>query len=866
MPSQPRAFTVARTWWVRLKAGQRYSALIAIGAVLALGTMAGIAIWDERERDIDSAERALSHLSLTLTETMARTMQGLDLILMGLQDRIADAGVATTDDLREKFASEAVHRLLLDRIHDVPQIDALVIADDEGRLVNFSRGWPIPADREISDRDFFIAHRDASGLGPFIGEPVLNRITGEWTMFLTRRLDGPGGEFLGVVVGVIKTQYFEDFFRAVVPGEEATISLFRRDGVLLARYPESRALLGRSFGVQPLFTQILANANFGIVHTPASAFDGIARIMTPRVVDGFPLIINVTNTQSAILAGWHRKAIFILLMTGVAIGLIVLAGVLLARQFDNRMRMTRLQAEQEVSAGTERQIRALNKTLDTHLQQLRAITDNLPVLIAYNDCDRKIRFINKTGERWYARPAREILGKSVAELLGRPHLLAASNLFERLFKGPVRYERTAEYPDGKTRTVDVLNVPDTGPDGKLRGYYVLLDDVTERRATEEQLRQSQNLEAIGKLTGGVSHDFNNLLQVILGNSELLVAELIERPDLRKLAEMTRIAAERGAELTNRLLAFARRQSLEPTAVDINRLVAGMEGLLRRTLREEIEIEFVRGGGLWEALVDSAQLESALLNLCINARDAIENGGRVTIETANVRLDQDYCDQNVEVTPGPYVMIAVSDTGIGIPPQNLDRVFDPFFTTKEVGKGTGLGLSMVYGFVKQSRGHVKVYSEVGHGTTVRLYLPKADRPADAIDEAPASLSDLRGSQTILVVEDNDLVRGHVESQLANLGYRVICASNGAAAMEIVRQSADIDLLFTDVIMPGGMNGRDLAEAARKLRPAIKVLYTSGYTENAVVHHGRLDDGIQLLSKPYKTIELARKIRAVLSMPA
>lgn len=853
------------TWWARLKDGHAHGTLIATGGSLILAFLiaAGSIIWDSRERDIAAAEQALVQYSLTLAETTARTIQGLDLILTGGQADIADAGIATSDDLHDAFGSEAIHRLLLDRIRDVSQIDALSIVDGKGRIVNFTRDWPAPVYLDVSDRDYYIALRDTPGLGPVIGEPVLNRTTGEHTMFLARRLDGPGGEFIGVIVGVIKTKYFEDFYRIIAPGEDATISLFRRDGMLLARHPDSASFVGKSFGGQPLFTQILANADFGIVHTPASAFDGAARIMAPRVVKNYPLIINVTNSKKAILGRWQGKTLFILLMTGAATALIVLSGVLLAKQFGDRLRMTRLQAAQEEANRAATQIGQLNATLDANLQQLRAITDNLPVLIAYVDDQRKTRFINKTGELWYGRPAEEILGKSSSELAGRPHLVATEVLFEELSRGPVRYERVIRHTDGTSRVIDVLNVPDIGPDNRVRGYYSLRTDITDRRETEERLRQSQKLEAIGELTGGVSHDFNNLLQVILGNSELLVEGLAEQPHLRALAEMSRTAAEHGAELTHRLLAFARRQALEPKVINPNDLIANMDRLLRRALREDIEFAFIQGEGLWQALVDSSQLEGALLNLCINARDAIEGGGRVVIETANVHLGQDYCDRTLEVTPGPYVMIAVSDNGKGISPENLDHVFDPFFTTKEVGKGTGLGLSMVYGFVKQSQGHIKIYSEVGHGTTVRIYLPKAGSAADVIEKADDPLPDLGGSEIILVVEDDDLVRDHVQGQLVKLGYQVICASDAAAAMEIIRERADIDLLFTDVIMPGGMNGRDLAEAACKLRPAIKVLYTSGYTEDTIIHGGRLDKGIHLLSKPYKRIDLAQKVRAVLS---
>ncbi|HQS99407.1 MAG: hypothetical protein B7Y26_08445 [Hydrogenophilales bacterium 16-64-46] len=386
-------------------------------------------------------------------------------------------------------------------------------------------------------------------------------------------------------------------------------------------------------------------------------------------------------------------------------------------------------------------------------------------------------------------------------------------------------------------------------------------DLSERRELEERLRQSQKLEAVGQLTGGVAHDFNNLLTVILGNAELLGEQVAGQPALRRLADMTMTAASRGAELTHRLLAFARRQALEPQAVDLNRLVAGIDAMLRRTLAADIDLEITRAGGLWLADVDPGQLEVALLNLTINARDAMPGGGSLTIETANATLDDSYADAHQEVTPGQYVLVSVSDTGTGMTPEIAARAIEPFFTTKDVGKGSGLGLSMVYGFVKQSRGHIKLYSEPGHGTTVKLYFPRAAASQAGAPPPPAPRA-AGGSEHILVVEDNALVRTSLVGQLEGLGYRVTAAENGPQALALIQATADFDLLFTDVVMPGGMSGRVLADAARAARPGLKVLFTSGYTENAIVHHGRLDRGVHLLSKPYRRQDMAAKVRRVL----
>ncbi|MBR1283418.1 response regulator [Bradyrhizobium sp. AUGA SZCCT0177] len=385
----------------------------------------------------------------------------------------------------------------------------------------------------------------------------------------------------------------------------------------------------------------------------------------------------------------------------------------------------------------------------------------------------------------------------------------------------------------------------------------------EIEANETQVRQAQKMEAVGQLTGGVAHDFNNILTVITGTIEILGEAVKDRPHLGQITDMISAAAARGADLTRHLLAFARRQPLQPRNTDVNVLVIDAVRLLRPTLSEQIEIESMLVHDSALALIDPSQLSTAILNLALNARDAMPNGGKLTLETKNVVLDENYASMNSEVNPGNYVMIAVSDTGEGIPGNLLDKVFEPFFTTKEVGKGSGLGLSMVYGFVKQSNGHIKIYSEEGHGTTVKLYLPQAAGVPDALAAETGISGGEHGDESILIVEDDALVREYVVAQISRFGYHTQAAGNAAEALAIIDRSERIDLLFTDVIIPGGLNGRQLATEALKRRPGLKVLYTSGYTENAIVHHGRLDAGVLLLPKPYLSSDLARMLRTALA---
>ncbi len=421
------------------------------------------------------------------------------------------------------------------------------------------------------------------------------------------------------------------------------------------------------------------------------------------------------------------------------------------------------------------------------------------------------------------------------------------------------------HADGSTRIVSDRGFVIRDAEGTPMRMVGSMMDITESVAMDERLQQAQKLEAVGQLTGGVAHDFNNLLTVILGNAELLTEQLSDQQQLRLLAEMTATAAERGAELTNRLLAFSRRQPLDPQNVNINKLIQSMDSLLRRTLQENIDIETVYAGGLWLSEVDPGQLEGAILNLAINARDAMPAGGKLTIETGNAQLDQHYADGHDEVLPGQYVMVSVSDTGTGMTPDVLKKAFEPFFTTKQIGRGSGLGLSMVFGFTKQSGGHVKIYSEVGEGTTIKLYLPRSVSTDDGVYEGHLTPTIEGGTENILLVEDDPLVREHVSKELRALGYRVNTASHADEALNILKQLSDIDLLFTDIVMPGTMNGRQLAELACQLRPGTRVLFTSGYTENAIVHHGRLDRGVHLLNKPYRRQELAAKVRKVLDEP-
>ena len=414
----------------------------------------------------------------------------------------------------------------------------------------------------------------------------------------------------------------------------------------------------------------------------------------------------------------------------------------------------------------------------------------------------------------------------------------------------------------------ILAIP--SPIQLQNAQFALEEEARYRRDAEDALRHTQKMEAIGHLTGGVAHDFNNLLTIVIGNLEIAERSLKSwgdgtRERLGRVITSAKGGAERAATLTQRLLAFARKQPLDPKPTNVNQLIIGMTDFFQRTLGENIDLEVVGAAGIWQAEIDGSQMESAILNLVVNARDAMSGVGRLTIETSNTFIDDDYARQQMDLTPGQYVLVSVSDNGPGMPKEIQDRAFDPFFTTKEPGQGTGLGLSQVYGFVKQSGGHVKIYSEIGHGTTVKIYLPRSIKTSAEGENSRVDIVGSSGRETILVVEDDPDVRAYLVETLEDLKYTVHAAYNGHSALQLIESlPGEIGLLLTDVVMPG-MNGRELADQLKKRQPELKVLFITGYSRNAIVHSGRLDAGVSLLQKPLSHSGLALKVREILDKP-
>jgi PAS domain S-box-containing protein len=560
--------------------------------------------------------------------------------------------------------------------------------------------------------------------------------------------------------------------------------------------------------------------------------------------------------QAAFFEVMQINALISAIAAVLALGVIVLGGLLLRRAY---RRIVRSQA-----------------TLQRSEERFRLLVSGVRDYALFMlDPDGNVASWNEGAERITGYPATEIIGCHFSKFFPEDEVTAGtpSRLLDLAATvGHAEHEGWRLRKDGSRFWASSVITALRDPTGDLRGFAKVVRDITERRRQQEALEQSraavvqlQKLEAIGQLTGGVAHDFNNLLQSILGSIELLQRPggLSDPTRVSRLLDTAQRAGERGAALTQRLLAFARRQPLAPQIVDVNKLVGSMSDLLHRTLGEMIEVETVSTAGLWRTHVDPNQLENAILNLAVNARDAMPGGGKLTIETGNTWLDDEYAATHAEVTPGQYVLIAVTDSGEGMSEEAIAHAFEPFFTTKPEGRGTGLGLAQVHGFVKQSGGHIKLYSELGHGTAVKIYLPRYAQEGELQPRSDDSvLRTGKGRPSVLLVEDDEDVRLFAVEALQTLGYSVFQAAEGRSALHLLDQHPEVGLLLTDIGLPG-VNGRKLAEEARRRAPDLKILYTTGYARNAIVHNGILDAGFDLLGKPFTTEALGRKLEQILA---
>jgi PAS domain S-box-containing protein len=810
------------------------TALIPAISAWALVSLRAQAIADAETQTSNLAHAFASHATRTIgefTKDVDATVRALD-----------QEGVLRDDN--EQF----LHLTLQAYLDSSPQILNAFVANADGKVI---AGLHADPERriDISDRSYFVHHKTNPSPDILLGTPVRGRILQRVIVTVTRRLATSSGRFLGVLVTSLSPEYFSNFYSTVALGEGGVVELLNDSGTVVARSPATAALIGQT---SDAWEQIrsLPRSPIATTYRMEHPADHIERIASVAAAEDYPLLVQVAVGMPHVLASWRTQ----LYRQGAATLVAMLAVLLFTAG------LLRAYAHLVASERAERrQAEILNTTISSMADAILVADETGKILIANPAAKQVFGNRHDIGSEDWVRSSHLLLPD------GMPFPRDLTPIARAVRGEAVDNVEMVLHRDGVSEPLHLVanGRPLREAGGALKGAVVVYRDVTAAKETERQLRQAQKMDAVGQLTGGIAHDFNNILTVITGTIEILVDAVAERPQLAAVAKMISDAAERAAELTRRLLAFARRQPLQPCETDVNALVVETAKLLRPTLGEHVEIESMLEDAIWPALVDRSQLATALLNLAINARDAMPSGGKLTIETANVVLDDSYARIHGEVGPGPYVMVAVSDTGTGIPAALRDRVFEPFFTTKAVGKGTGLGLSMVYGFVKQSGGHIKVYSEEGHGTSIKIYLPRASQYASRpIASAAASAPTERGNETVLVVEDDSMVRNYVIAQLESLGYATLSAANGGEALALVHRGVKFQLLFTDVIMSGSMNGRQLAEEILRIRPSSKVLFTSGYTENAIFHHGRLDPGVLLLAKPYRKVDLARMVRVAL----
>jgi PAS domain S-box-containing protein len=789
-----------------------------------------------RTEAIASAEKVSTAFAQLTEEQTTRTIQDVDQTLQIVEHRLTLAAHEGT--LNEELIRVQLNELLASR----PFLSAITVLDRQGHF-QFRSNEGSDIGLNVSDRNYFIRHRDDPKAGFMLSTPLRGRASKDWIIPATLTWHLDNGEFAGVIIGSMNPLYFADIWTVAKALPDQATALWRNDGVVLMRSPFNERTMGLVETNGVIFARIKAGSAEGTLRT-VSLIDGQDRLIAYQRLKAYPaLTLSVTQSTNRVLAGWRRLVLII--VSGWAFGMAAVAwlGLWLARVWDGRRSLS---------------------------DRYHLLFDANPYpMIVVDRETRRLVAVNNAAVLDYGWSREEALALNADDLY-LPEDLPA--VLARRKTGELNTSRG--FPCRlRKRDGTILDVELTQRPIEFDGRSALLataHDVSERARTERarlamenQLRQSQKMEAVGQLTGGVAHDFNNILMVIMTNVDSLEEDAILAPALLPKIKEIGKAGERAAALTRQLLAFSRKQPLRPESTNVNELVATTVKLLGSTLGAQIDIETNLAADIWNVSIDRAQLESAVINLGINARDAMPGGGRLLIRSDNTTLGSTYVALNPDIPEGDYVVLSVTDSGTGMSPEVKSKVFEPFFTTKEVGKGTGLGLSMVYGFIKQSKGHIEIQSEVGRGTTIKLYVPRAEAEAEvAAHRQGPSRQGKR--ERILVVEDDPHVRGGVVQMLKSLNYIVTDASDGTAGLAAFKAALlPYDLLLTDVIMPGPMNGKALADEVMRQWPRTKAVFMSGYTEDSIAHLDRLDAGLWLLRKPFRKNELAEILRQALT---
>lgn len=873
----------------RLRRGRSmrgYLVIMVVAILLPVGFFAAILFSRYYDAELRRIEQNLENDARQLAQAVDRDLQSQIVTL----ETLATAGSVTKSDYASLYISAM-------KIHDLAGVDVLLRDRSGQQLLNTRLPWGAPLPRDVAEGDDQVVATKK----PYISDVIVGTVARRPIYFLTVPIlaDNEVKYFLHLSIDLQRLVDILD--ETIDPGQVAGV--LDRNDMVMARTEDFQNRVGKRAS-----ERFVAQAKGNVGGWLGTNIQGqIIRVgYAHSKLAGWLVWVGVPDdvVQSSLRATfWRLSALglaLIILTFGAAYflaGRLAGASATLAAQAaalgrGEAVPVTAIPVRELDDVARELvAASARRKELEQQLVQ-RATQDSerrFQILVEgvsdyalfMLDPDGKVTNWNSGARRIHGYAADEIVGQHFSRFYtpeDRADGAPARALLTAINEGKFETEGWRVRKDGSRFWASIVIDRIEDSNGELIGLAKITRDITERReaqqrleAAREQLYQSQKMDAVGQLTGGVAHDFNNLLTIIIGNLDNAKRTLAKWQDgaqarLARAIDHALVGAERAATLTGHLLAFSRRQPLEPKLLDVNKLLTQLSVFLKPTLGEAVQLETVGAGGVWQVEADAAQLETAILNLAVNARDAMPDGGKLTIEAANVLLDEDYCAKNAEVKPGQYVQISVTDNGAGMAKEVLAHAFEPFFTTKETGQGTGLGLSQVYGFVKQSGGNVKIYSEPGQGTTVHIYLPRAYAKSAAPDVQNAGASPpAYGQETILVVEDDGDVRAFICATLLDLNYHVLQASDAASALNVLDGDGPIDLLLSDVILPGP-NGRELARAALLKRPDLKVLFMTGYSRNAIVHQGRLDEGVQLIQKPLTQASLAAKIRDVLDKPA
>jgi len=815
----------ALTGWI-------YSVMWGAIIVPTLGFLL-LAAWGY-QRAVADAEAKVTHASALSLRQAERIFE----VARKVASLADEATLGSDSDIRSN--ERAIHQRFADLCAGLGFVVNLNVWGADGSALVRSDIYPADPGASVANRQYFLDLK-TKDIPVGISEVLSGRQSGRELFNLTIRRQSSNGRFNGIVAVSLAPESFRSYYSSLTSDEPelASFAIDRADGTILARWPVPAAGRTRVDADNPVLRQIAAGVPSGLVEVPER--DGReSRLISFRRVEGLPVYVTAGFSKTSVIAGWLKfTGLLLALFAPITLGLVWVSWVAL--------RKTREEAQR--TAERDR------------------IWKNSRDIITVIDLDGTLLSVNPAATTILGWAADEMIGRPVMDFIhaeDQPPMRDGHLLPERYERPQVLINRLRR-KDGRYSSISwSSSIEDDVIYSQGRDITLEVQQAEALKLAEEAARQSQKMEAVGQLTGGIAHDFNNLLTAIGGSLQLMRSRIDQGrvSDIARYANAAEAAVTRAAALTHRLLAFSRRPTLDPKPVNVNRLLAGIEDLIRRTTGPSVDLEIVGAGGLWAALVDPNQLENAILNLCINARDAMPDGGRITIETANKWIDDREARWR-DVAPGQYLSICVTDTGTGMTPEVQEKAFEPFFTTKPLGTGTGLGLSMIYGFAKQSGGQVRIYSEVAKGSTICIYLPRYTGDADEEGHAFTSRQTERPSReaTVVVVDDESTVRMLITDVLEEDGYEAIEAQDGRTGLAALR-AGRVDLLITDVGLPGGMNGRQLADAARVADPALKVLFITGYAENAVVGNGHLEPGMSILTKPFDVESLRDKVHRML----